>query len=356
MNIKTPFELIGLPIKGIKNKLKENNISFKDNKYNIELIQNIEQLNIEAKIRINYSLKKVHSVSFEHNYKDLKHKTNAIDNIKEIIQIYKQNFEITDIFDPKDNKMFYYSFKHSGHGIYVHGTGVCSNEQYISIYYFKESKIIEEKENKENQKEFYETKLQEEDINKLNELIDIQTKSWYGITSKYDGKKMVYFPSRLDVNDDNITIYKSIKNKINKIEIPYNQMTDYGIYNELLSIYYDKYDMLLFTVVKNDINELNNIISSILGYNSQYYLLLNKTIEDAFISYNPFNTNAILDSRNKLYIKELTKKIFREQKINKDNIYKILNGIDFDISFYIEWENFASYLFNRIKEQNLLKE
>ena len=26
MNIKTPFELIGLPIKGIKNKLKENNI------------------------------------------------------------------------------------------------------------------------------------------------------------------------------------------------------------------------------------------------------------------------------------------------------------------------------------------
>ena len=64
----------------------------------------------------------------------------------------------------------------------------------------------------------------------------------------------------------------------------------------------------------------------------------------------------LLDSRNKLYIKELTKKIFREQKINKDNIYKILNGIDFDISFYIEWENFASYLFNRIKEQNLLKE
>ena len=122
----------------------------------------------------------------------------------------------------------------------------------------------------------------------------------------------------MEIKNKKISIKEATKNiktpfelmglPIKKIEIPSNQMTDYGIYNELLSIHYDKYEMLLFTVVKNDINELNNIISSILGYNWQYYLLLNETNEDAFISYNPFNTNEILDSRNKLYTKEITQK------------------------------------------------
>lgn len=157
----------------------------------------------------------------------------------------------------------------------------------------------------------------------------------------------------IEIYNEKIIINELVNNKIKKSEILFDNITYYNFYEDFISVFYNQKNTLI-TILKNDAAILDDIISDKIGYSSKKYIELNEIIKMAFYEYNPFDETLDKEKRYKYLINNLTKRLYSTNSINADVISKILNGFDFDMYFYIEWQNFANYLYNKLKEKNYM--
>ena len=142
MNIHTPFELLELSKKGVILQLKEKNIEYKINDNFIKYEEVIEELNLKCQVEIYYGLKKINSISLSYDFDNSLDNNSIFKQLEQVKNIYKEQFDVENYFDPKDGKSFFYTLCYKEYGIYLHGPSYCSNEseKYFGITYNKDIK------------------------------------------------------------------------------------------------------------------------------------------------------------------------------------------------------------------------
>lgn len=350
MNIKTPFKLIGLNKKDIIHKLKENNIKYKVEDYFLKYYQKIDELNLICEVSIYCVFKKINSISYSYIFDKSLDKDLIFKRIEEIKDIYKNQFEVESYFDPKDGKTFVYRLCYENFSLYLHGSSYCSKEieRHIGITYGRESKYVATTKNRAQKK----LEIKHKYIKRLDKYVNNNDlDNWYGLLLSVRNSKGISSTARVDVLEDKLIIYFHSSCKIRSFEIDFNKIKRYDLYEDFVHISYED-KKFLFTIIKNDVSIFNNIICDKIGYSSDKYKTLNQMVSEAFNEYDVFNNSSLKKERNKRYINETTKVLFKTNDLTSDIMYNILQGIDFDMYFYFEWKNFSDYLYNKLKEQN----
>ena len=351
MNIHTPFELLELSKKGVILQLKEKNIEYKINDNFIKFEEVIEELNLKCQVEIYYGLKKINSISLSYDFDNSFDNNSIFKQLEQVKNIYKEQFDVENYFDPKDGKSFFYTLCYKEYGIYLHGPSYCSNEseKYFGITYNKDIKCAKTVKNKSKDKKF---EIKKKHLKKIDKYADNDFHhKWYGLITSIESSKRKLKPCRVDAKEDQLVIYYLDLCKIEKFAIEFNKIRRYDLFEDFVSIRYEK-ELFFFTIVKNDVSVFDKFINEKIGYNSNKFEILSKIISEAFIEYNVFDNSSSKETRYKYYIKNLTKSLFRIDDLNKETIYNTLQGIDFDMYFYYEWKNFANYLYNKLKEHN----
>ena len=107
--------------------------------------------------------------------------------------------------------------------------------------------------------------------------------------------------------------------------------------------------MLINIIDKEEIKTISRIIYEKIGYYSENYGKLRKIIRQALIEYDPFGEASEKEKIHKHYIKHLPRELFKEKEINEEIILHKLMSVNFDFCFYIDWKNFAKYLYEKLQ-------
>lgn len=346
MKIISPFELLELNKKQLITKIKEEKYQYKIKGDIIKFTTLIDGLSLLFEVEIICLLNKISSVNFTYS-SDLSTKDTLIE-INNVKKFYKDNFELKNHFDTKDAKSFWYSFIYDDFTIYMIGTGEYStnHEKVISINYRKKHNETYQKNNKEPQK----LTIKASKVQKLSKVVSDNKNVWYGIIHNIVKAKQKKNHLCIELDNDKITLYELNKHKIKREEIYFNNITNYNFNNDIIGIFCKDKKNYVFTVLQNDINKLDSIIKDKIGYNSKKYNELNRIIKEAFYEYNPFGILSKIEEKYEYLVHNLTKNLFVYKELNNDIIYENLNGLDFDMYFYIEWTNFANFLYEKLKE------
>ena len=351
MNINTPLELIDSKIKYTIQNLKNEKIKYSKKNKTITFIDNIKDFNATFHIKIYYSSNKIKNICYIYNSDESLDRKENLKKINLIKETYINNFDKKRYLNSKDSKSFWYLLKKNEYDIYIEGSAEKSkyNDLHIGITYSKkknDSKVI--KTNKKDKKA-EKINVKDKHIKILNQYNNKCQKNWYGVIYLVNKNKRQDYPCLINTNESKIIIHRINKHKVEKTEIDFEQIIGCYRIKDCISIWYNDKNMLINIIDKEEIKTISRIIYEKIGYYSENYGKLRKIIRQALIEYDPFGEASEKEKIHKHYIKHLPRELFKEKEINEEIILHKLMSVNFDFCFYIDWKNFAKYLYEKLQ-------